>query len=252
MNSELIENYKYHRNRGSFAKFALINARADLAAGKRRYTCNFSWQECNANPPRAAYGHKELRWVEHPGDLWRFTGTSADVARKESFSRAVWPTEGWYTSHDDYHETVSGVVYQLPARKGIPQYIAGYSGSWEKRAACLSFGETYESPLDAARVADRLAELMAEESREYDEAWQAGNRFAILRCELVETRRDLLETIQEAKLAAKTMRGMYPKLCETLQTSIRRTLADLQGLRNERAKLLDTFGKHAGFLEGNS
>ena len=172
MNSKLIEAYKYHRNFSKLAHHALACARADVLAGTRRYTCQFAWQNrFNINQPHAAYGHKLLRWIEAPGDLWRFAGTSYAIARDEGYGRDY--PKGWYTRHDDYNETTSGVVYQLPARNGVPQYVAGYSDPDNNGPAVLSFDETFEDKMEAARAANRLAELMAEESREHDEAWQA-------------------------------------------------------------------------------
>ncbi len=249
MNSELIKAYKYHRNCKLLAHHALARARADVLAGTRRYTCKFTWQERhNINQPHAAYGHKLLRWIETPSELWRFTGTVYDIARAEGYGRDY--PRGWYTRHDDFDETTSGVVYQLPARNGVPQYIAGYSDPCNDGPAVLSFDETFEDKMVAARAANRLAELMAEDSREHDEAWQAGNRFADLGREVQELRRDLLATIREAKEAAKTLRGTFPKLCETLQSSIRRELRDVRKLRGKRAELQSEFGRHEGFLEG--
>jgi hypothetical protein len=252
MNTQLIEAYRYHRNCKLLAHHALARACADIAAGMRRYTCQFTWQDRgNINQPFAAYGHKRLRWIEQPAELWRFTGTSYDISRAEGFGRRNIP-EGWYTRRDDCSETTSGVVYQLPARNGVPQYVVGYSDPDNDGPAVLSFDETFDDKMEAARAANRLAELMAEKSREHDEAWQAGNRFDYLGREVQELRRDLLATIQEAKAAAATLRGTFPKLCETVQASIRAGLAEVQKLRKERAKLQSEFGRHEGFLEGQS
>jgi hypothetical protein len=248
MNSELIAAYKYHRNRNFLAHHALARARADILAGTRRFTGQFAWKnKFNINQPHATYGHKLLRWIETPSELWRFTGTAYDIARGEGYGRDY--PRGWYTRHDDYDETTSGVVYQLPARNGVPQYIAGYSDP-NDNGADLSFDETFEDKMEAARAANRLAELMAEESRAYDEAWQAGNRFADLGREVQELRRDLLATIREAKQAAKTLRGTFPALCETIQASIQETLTEIRNLRGKRIGLQATFGQHDGFLEG--
>ena len=252
MNDRLIAAYKYHRNCNLLAHHALARARADVLAGTRRYTCQYAWRnKFNINQPHAAYGHKLLRWIEAPADLWRFAGTSHDIAKAESYYYRDYPT-GWYTRHDDCSETTSGVVYQLPARNGIPQYIAGYSDPCNDGPAVLSFDETFEDKMEAARAANRLAELMAEGSREHDEAWQAGNRFADLGREVQELRRDLLATIREAKEAAKTLRGTFPALCETIQASIQETLTEIRSLRGKRIGLQATFGRHEGFLEGQS
>ena len=249
MHEHLIEAYKYHRYYLQRACDALDEARKDVATGKRRYTHQFAWQnKYNINQPRAGYGHKRLRWVEEPA--WRATGTAYDIARKESYGYSSIP-KGWYTRHEDYDETTSGVVYQLPARKGVPQYVAGYSDP-NGNGACLSFDQLFDDKMDAARAADKLAERYAEESCEYDEAWQAGSRYADLAREVATLRKEALELIQEAKQAAGTMRNAFPALCSAIRASIQGTLAEIQKLREKRAKLLDEFGRHEGFAEGQN
>jgi hypothetical protein len=243
----LIEAYKFHRNRGQTAFGALHDARLDVATGKRRYTSQFAWQANNINPPHAGYGHKRLRWIEEPV-VWRFSGTSHDIAKELSCYPRAYAT-GWYTRHADYVETTSGVVYQLPARKGVPQYVAGYSDP-TGNGACVSIDQLFDDKMDAARAANRLAELFAEESREYDEAWQAGNHYADLARNVATLRREALELIQEAKQAAGTMRNAYPALYSAIRASIQGMLAEIQELREKRAKLLDEFGRHKGFAEG--
>ena len=245
----LIEAYKYHRYWLQRACDALDEARKDVTAGKRRYTHQFAWQnKYNINRPHAGYGHRRLRWIEEP--TWRFSGTSHDIAKELSWNPCAYAT-GWYTHHDDYDETTSGVVYQLPARKGVPQYVAGYSDP-NGNGVCLSFDQLFDDKMEAARAADRLAERYAEESREYDEAWQAGDHYADLAREVATLRKEALELIQEAKQAAGTMRNAFPALCSAIRASIQGALAEIRELREKRAKLLDEFGKHEGFAEGQN
>jgi hypothetical protein len=193
--------------------------------------------------------------VEHPGELWRFTGTAHDIARAEGYYRSIDHT-GWYTRFEDYNEKTCGVVFQLPARNGKPRYVAGFSDPAnkinERSSASVSFDQFYDDKMDAARAADRLAELMAEESCEYDEAWQAGSHYADLAREVATLRKEALELIQEAKQAAGIMRNAFPALCSAIRASIQGTLAEIQELRKERAKLLDEFGRHEGFAEGQN
>lgn len=73
---------------------------------------------------------------------------------------------GWYTS-DDCHDTVTGVVAQLPARGGECQYLAGWELS-DSDCDSLDLSRIYTDLEKAARAADRLAERMAADMAEED------------------------------------------------------------------------------------
>ena len=261
----LIEAYKFHRNAypKGHANVAFERAKADMAAGKRRYTCQFTWQnKYNINPPHAAYGENCMRFVEHPGELWRFTGTAQDIACAEGYFRSIDHT-GWYTRFEDYSEKTCGVVFQLPARNGKPRYVAGFSDpankTNERSSASVSFDQFFDDKMGAARAADRLAELMAEESREYDEAWCAGSQYTDFARDIATLRKEALATIQDAKKMAccklrirASLEHTYPALYATLCGLLKGSLAEIGRFRAERAKLLDEFGKHKGFAEGQN
>jgi len=108
----------------------------------------------------------------------------------------------------------------------------------------------YDDKMEAARAADRLAELASGESRDYDEAWQAGSRYADLGRDVSELRKVTLETIREAKEAARTMCGVFPSLGQVVQAAIRRNLDQITSLRDKRKRLQESFGGSQAFLEG--
>lgn len=133
----------------------------------------------------AAYGETACRWIENPESKGlRLAGLAHDV-----HPRAVRHT-GWYTDDDGHGDSVSGVVYQLPARRGRVRFLAGYADPWNTDKdgvgpALLSlevyesanpgyFEETSDAAHDAARAADGMAESMAENEREYRAANDAG------------------------------------------------------------------------------
>lgn len=84
---------------------------------------------------------------------------------------------GWYGDDEGTGFTMfRGVVYQIPARGGATQYLAGYE--WGESGARSSFhggggtiaigrGDIYESDRDAAYAADSMAERAAEDERDY-------------------------------------------------------------------------------------
>lgn len=75
-------------------------------------------------------------------------------------------------------EVYTGHVWQLPARDGKPQYIAGYIEQEGGYAVIEARGrnlELYDDKNDAAHAADELARIMAEQNRDYSELDQAHN-----------------------------------------------------------------------------
>lgn len=111
-------------------------------------------------------------------------GLGVDVSRSRPFRFVGYADEvckhirhtGWYGDDEGTGFSVlRGVVLQIPARGGNPQYLAGYE--WGENGARGSFsagggmveigrGDIYESAEDAARAADSLAQYAAEEERE--------------------------------------------------------------------------------------
>jgi hypothetical protein len=96
----------------------------------------------------AAYkcGGYLVRWIEAPESRGlRFVGLQDDAARKADMRLDA---TGYYLDNDG-GETVSGVVYQLPARKGRTRFLAGYADPHNcdkegRGPACLAV-EMFES-----------------------------------------------------------------------------------------------------------
>jgi len=126
------------------------------------------------------------RWIESPESKGlRFIGLCSDY-RGDGSRRAEYGA--WYLDADG-SETVSGVVYQLPARAGKVRYLAGYADPWNidkagRGPAWLSVevieGDATDSDYgtpdalrEAYREADAIAERMAEGQREHAEAVDA-------------------------------------------------------------------------------
>lgn len=96
-------------------------------------------------------------------------------------------------------ETYRGRVWQLPARNGETQFIAGYL---DEPAAYVRLDATrnritiFDDKDDAMRAADHVAERDAEAEREHDERWQAAR-------EHDEKREDCRETMAKARAEAR-------------------------------------------------
>lgn len=113
-----------------------------------------------------------LRWHESPEVPFRFVGLAHKLARLGRHT-------GWYMDPDCMGEVARGVVYQLPHGRGFlagiaDPYNADDTGRGPAMLQCDNAGfvqkfNVYNTAEDAARVADRLAEIYAEREREYQE-----------------------------------------------------------------------------------
>lgn len=161
---------------------------------------------------RAAYGARAMRWVELPATCGlRFVGYASDIVTRL-------PT-GYYLDAFCELETVRGVVYQLPARNGVARFVAGIDDPYNTAAddggaayisleiyesePCRDAWETDAADLDACRdaasAADGIAERYAEDAREYDTAWQAGNQARDKSEEIRTLKAELRETLRERR-----------------------------------------------------
>jgi len=124
--------------------------------------------------------------------------------------------KGWYV--DSNHDNVTrGVVYRLPGSRG---FLAGYSDPWngddDGMGPCSLEFEAFDDPEDAARRADRLAEMAGERYREDDLQQSAAYQLEEAERGAKRTRdeiRDILAGIRESTLA--------PSVCSVLRAKVR-------------------------------
>ena len=108
------------------------------------------------------------RCVENASNGLRRVGLAHEVAKREGF---LMDHNGWYM--DDFQDRLAqGVVYQLPARNGEPQYVAGMTDTENDDCVVLDFRSTTCDIREAVRHADHVAEMYAEAEREYATAEQ--------------------------------------------------------------------------------
>jgi hypothetical protein len=235
-----VQAYRYHRRKyRNDAPTALKLARADAAAGKRRY----SSPVYAYNPEGEAWGFHHCRWIEdaHEAGL-RLVGTAYDVSRKND-SRCV-DHGGWYVDQD---QTVAvPMVFRLPSRKGQSVFAYGYEDYNNPGSYYLCFANDRETELEAAKAADRMTESMAEEERTYQEAWQNGRQYDDLGDEIKAERIALRELIVELRAFKADPESA---ICRTLRSAVREALWRLNRLRKERAELKSDWGHMPGFVE---
>lgn len=234
----------YARNRrdGTRAIHALRYARAKYARdpaqaiAATRYDEPTIWSRVEPNGAPCRVGGKRGRWIESATLAGlRRVGTAGEIG--------VVGHRGWYMDPSGQGETVSGVVYQLPAHKGKVRYLAGYDDPFGNGGAFLavelfeaddwraknpkakSYGlspqdiEAESAKREAASHGDRIAERMAEDERNRAECYEAGAKVRELAREAHEAGRAWAKLIREARntFATRKARGVVGiTLAETL------------------------------------
>ncbi len=275
INVLLRQAYAFHRADGlqqyrGFARSAsnaLKLARDDIAAGRHPWSngpyakpvAPVCWQADNK-------ARERLAWVDNAERIGlRFVGKVAvecDGARGTVWATRAEDSTGWLTDpfgdvFKDGTGLMWGVVYQLPARRGVARYVAGYVAGGSD-SLTIDFGTIYESranysdgsptECDAARnaahVADSMARIAAEKEREYQTAWQAGYLYSECLENLKAVRASVLGTLRDIRATCDALKAMPESIRARLSGSIKADLA-------KRAKLFGKMEKlAAGDFEG--
>lgn len=189
------------------------------------------------NPAHETHGYS-VRWVEDVSCGLRLVGFADEISRIDH--------RGWFT--DEFQdETYRGIVYQLPARHGVSQYVYGYADPNNDGCALLCFNVETDK-LEAARQADRFAEIFAEYARDYNRASSAGQQYRDLDDEIKEMRKEAL-TIAAEMRAARVAKVQAPTICATLRDKVMSLYRSIQKARKERRELMSDFGRSEGFAE---
>lgn len=240
--SDLKACYRYHQKRqgvngsGNRAAASLMLARADVAAGTSRYP-----DITDYGPKFEAFGESHMRWMENPTSAGlRFAGYADELSPCISH-------KGWFVDREFQSETARGVVYRLPARKGRARLVYGYADPHNDGPACLCF-DAADSEGYAADLADNIAERMAEEESEYQEAWRAGRDYDEMDNTISDIRRSTLALIKEVKAICPSP-DTYPETYAALREGITSAIAEIRTLRERRADLIDSYGQHPAWLD---
>lgn len=245
------------------AVHALNLARDDVATGKKRYPHPLRGGN-NGKPNSKGY-----LWIENPADMGlRFAGYADELTRLDH--------HGWYTDPDGFETMRGTVYQlpgrngkgryvaahdnscNGDADSNGPAYV-DFSDiyesdfEWEMRSALATIGKQYRSAemlrpgywaesahetarKEAARAADEFTRVQAEQEREYQTAWQAGNRFADVKEELENSRESLRELLADRR-KARAKGKEYPAICDAIRATVASLLRDIRALRAERDKL---------------
>lgn len=218
------------------------------------------------------------RWIERPDMAGlRFVGFSDDLVGVDH--------NGWYTSadYDGDGEVMRGCVYQLPSRGGRPLFVEAYQVGSEsrsrgftdtatdtaddhKRPAVIYLAERHlgaaggysfdadsdQACRDAARGADREAELSADSEREWREADSAGVRAGEYLAESIECRAKARELVADfrGELRERGGRPLAPAICQLARDAIRREIRNASKAAANYARLVAEWDGNATFAEG--
>ena len=217
------------------------------------------------------------RWIENPAaNGLRFAGWYDEIGASRLYGRDR--HTGWYLYPDgDPNECARGCVYQLPARNGCPQYVpAVRMGSERRKGGWLDQCGSHTAPAilylnsieeggkggadgdnsdawGAAKVADSMAEHLAESEREYQEAWREGSHAQSLHesaKSAKERARKLLHELRRVR--DRITPGDAPALCASIRADIKRALTEWAENRKESQELSDTWSDNPAFLDGYS
>ncbi|CAB4162060.1 hypothetical protein UFOVP786_23 [uncultured Caudovirales phage] len=186
LNDTQLRVYRSHRAQGRSVPTALHLTRLPVTnpnLGKRRpYVSGHAGRN---DDTRIQY------WDHKDSVPFRFIGYVDEIRRSIDH-------QGWYC--DQFQDrTLRGVVYQLPARNGVPQYLSGYQES-DNDSVVLYLDSFEAEPAEAAYRADRIAERWAESEREYQEAWFAGSQAGEAVREALDALRDEVSRIVQIAL----------------------------------------------------
>lgn len=175
---------------------------------------------------------------------------------------------GWIT--DPYGDTsrdgsglVWGVIAQLSGRGRKCRFVAGYQFGGTDNGPTFDFSRIYESDgedsksaiEEAARAADSMAEHKAEQEREYQTAWAAGNVWREKGDEMSDLRKEALSVLSERRELKKDPSfspDRYAALCGLVKSRVESILETLSDLKAERDRLRDGDFPDLYFWPGDS
>ena len=175
--------YAWWRRQGRTARAAVALMREDVATGTVRFPRHYP----EASQSQAAYGEDRVRWIEDPETSGlRLVGLAHDVCSGITHRGRFLHPDGCLG------EVVCGVIYQMSGKDGRARYLAGYADPWNSDETGRGPALVCLDPMVGARLdrygardhdyvlgsvahrADRIAGRMAEEERDYRQAYEAG------------------------------------------------------------------------------
>jgi hypothetical protein len=155
--------------------------------------------------------------------------------------------KGWFLEDDGcMDELARGVVFALRWR-GEWRFLAGMEDPFNGKAALIAVDTFYDDRLEAAQAADRIAEVYAEEERDYRRASHAKLQYDEKDDEVAAIRRRLLGTFHAEGRAARA--SYTPELMAVFRGYVTDALEQITQLRKERVELKAEFHREQGWKD---
>lgn len=177
--------------------------------------------------------YERYRWVENPENGLRLHGKVHEVT-PDGYSHPIVKHTGWFI--DNYQsETVHGLVFRLPSRHGVSQFVPAVSDPFGN-GACLDFRSVTDDLVQAIRNADTMAEWYAEDAREYDAKECARTRQEEIESEIKDLYAQSRALCSEIRANCDKLAGLA-ELRKLIRSAIRQTRSEVRKLRAEWRKL---------------
>jgi hypothetical protein len=171
------------------------------------------------NPEWAPEWAPRDRWriVENASKGLRIVGAAHDVL--ESEGRRMDRT-GWFLDPWGDGETATGYVLQLPGADRAPRYVPAIADPYNDDAFIVDFHDIGAEKVEAARAADRMAELYAEAEREYQTRDAAERRAEESREEIAAARKAHSALAAELRAFASWRNISAPAICSAIRAQL--------------------------------
>ena len=160
-----------------------------------------------------------VRWIENARQGLRLKGFADAISTRIRHN-------GWCA--DYWQDTVyRGIVYQLPARNGEPQFISGYADPCNDDCALLDFSTINTCEIAAAHQADRFAQLHAERDKEEWLKDQAAYAIEELKDSISTTRQSIIKLCADMRKMRQTTQAP-PSICDALRAQVASLLKSIK------------------------
>lgn len=194
-------------------------------------------------------GGESLRWIESTADAGlRFVGYADKLSRLRH--------TGWHCDSFGDGMTLRGAVWQLTGKGGQARLVYGYvaqdsdgtetnpgSAAVALSPQCVAPDDLTDNASDAARYADRLAEISAEKERDYQDAYRAGREAAELDSAQAESRREAAALVREVRAARRAGESSRPAIRAALSAQVASLLSAARRARRKRDSLWADCGR---------
>jgi len=124
---------------------------------------------------------------------------------------------GWFTDREFPDATYRGNVWQLPARKGQPLFLAGCLGTDDEGYTTLDASRgklrLFDNATDAAWAGDELARINAERACDYEDMWRAEQDAE----DALTAARDAFKEARDAWREQQSIGALGKRLCADLR-----------------------------------